>query len=66
MLKDYPTDGVDAKAAAALQERFDRGLLYYVDTGDPKELARLIKRHTWVVAPAAVTATLRVWSSWPA
>lgn len=58
-LSKWPKDGVDAKAAAAFQQAMDRDLLYYVDTGNAEETAKLTYGYTWVNALAAVTGTVQ-------
>jgi hypothetical protein len=58
VLEKYPKDGVNADAALAIQEQFDQRLLYYIDTGDPKQTDKLAYDNTWVVAPASVTGTV--------
>lgn len=59
VLAMFPKEGVDADAALAIQEQFDRRLMYYIHTGDQKETDKLTYDYTWVPTAASVTGTLQ-------
>ena len=59
VLSKWPAEVVDADSALAIQEEFDRRLLYYIDLGDQAQNDKLAYEYTWVVTAASVTGTVQ-------